>query len=142
MFGELGKGAGDGFAGLDVLGFEHITIGGQHELGLGPRSGRAGFQRGKRRGDSAGRGDGDMDVVALQNPANIGTVAVAVTQALNGRGFVAERFEELKRKFHRIERAFRQRRNGFFNFDGVHSGQSIPTIFPIRPQRAALADCP
>src|SRR3546814_4852412 len=82
-----------------------------------------GFQRGKADGNLAGRGNRDMDIVALQDRAEkVGCVSrtFGSAQALNCRFLVSEGFKELKWKFRRIKRAFRQCGYSFFNFNGVH----------------------
>src|SRR3546814_4061265 len=64
-----------------------------------------------------------MDIVALQDRAGkVGCVSrtFGSAQALNCRFLVSEGFKELKWKFRRIKRAFRQCGYSFFNFNGVH----------------------
>ena len=64
-----------------------------------------------------------MNIVGLKDAANIGLVRCAAAQPLDGGGLVAEGFEELIRKFLRVERAFCERAT----VEGVNFG----------PQRAS-----
>ncbi len=80
--------------------------------------------------DLAGRCDGDVDVVGLKDAAEVGLVRLALAQALDRRLLVAEGFEEREGELGRVERLLRQRRNGLFNFDRVHS-RPAPTARPL-----------
>jgi hypothetical protein len=63
MVGEVGVGAGDDFAGLDILRLEAVTVCRQNELGFGLRRGGASAQRGEGLRDSARCGDGNMTAI-------------------------------------------------------------------------------
>jgi hypothetical protein len=67
MVREVGIDAGDGVAARQVLGLEGLPIRRQDELCLGPGRSRAGLQGGQRLDDPAGGGNGDMDVVRLED---------------------------------------------------------------------------
>src|SRR3546814_13263915 len=96
-------------------------MGGKGEWWLGQGSGRTGCQSGKSDGNLAGRGNRDMDIVALQDRAGkVGCVSrtFGSAQALNCRFLVSEGFKELKWKFRRLNRAFRPFGYSFFIFNG------------------------
>ena len=63
-----------------------------------------------------------MNVVALQDSANIRLVGVALSKTIDGRLLRAERGDELKREFGRVERLQNEVRYGFFDFYSVHTG--------------------
>jgi hypothetical protein len=65
-----------------------------------------------------------MDVVGLQDPAEIRLVRRTRAKALERRFLVSKSFKEGKWEFCRIECPLRKRRNGFFNLNGVHTAQS------------------
>ena len=104
MVRELGMGAGDGLAARQVLGLERLSVGRQNELRFGPGRRRAGPQRGEGRGDLAGGGDGDMDVVRLKDTTQVGPVRLALAQAPEGRLLVAEGLQEGERELAGVER--------------------------------------
>jgi hypothetical protein len=62
---------------------------------------------------------GNVDIVGLENSAEVRLVRGAGAQSLNRRLLVAERFEKGIRKVLGIERLIRQLRNGFLYFNGV-----------------------
>lgn len=108
-----------GVRSCQVLGFEVRAVGGEDESRLRFGGSRAGFQRGQRLRNLARRRDGDMDVVRLQNPAQVGLVRRARPQPLDRRFLVPECLQEGERKLLSIEEPLSQRRNRFFNLDGV-----------------------
>lgn len=65
--------------------------------------------------------DRHMNVIALQHPAfDVGGVALAFFQPVDGDLFVAEGLQKRKREAGRIKRVFRQQAQRFFDFDCVH----------------------
>jgi hypothetical protein len=90
MVGKVLIGAGDGVAASQVFGLERVPVRCQNELGLGLCGRRACLQRDQSLRDLAGRGNGNMDVVGLKNPAKVGLVRLALTQAFERRFVVAE----------------------------------------------------
>ena len=65
-----------------------------NEFRLGPNGRGTGLERRKRLRDLTGGGDGDMDVVGLKDPAQVGLVRLALAQALDCRLLVAEGLKE------------------------------------------------
>ena len=121
MIWELGVVTGDGFARGQFLGFQCRSIGGQDELGLGLGGLGAVLQGRQRLRHPARLGHSDVDMVALEHAVRyVGGVAVALAQALESRFLVAERRQELERKFDRIEGLQCQFGDGGFDLDGVH----------------------
>tara|TARA_R100000750_G_scaffold694_1_gene904 strand:+ start:315 stop:947 length:633 start_codon:yes stop_codon:yes gene_type:complete len=120
MIGELLKGTGDGFAADQVLGLELLTIGSEDELGFELGGGRAIFECREGVGDRAKGAGGDMDVVALQDPAKIGFVRFALAQLLDLGGFAPEGFEKGKGEFSRVEGGLSKLRDGLFDLNRVH----------------------
>src|SRR6266404_4190110 len=94
MVREVGIGAGDRLAARQVLGLESLSIGCQNEFSLGFGCRRAGFERGKRLRDLAGGGDGYMNVVGLEDAAQVRLVRLALAQAFDRRLLVAESLKE------------------------------------------------
>jgi hypothetical protein len=80
-----------------------------------------------------------MDVVGLKDPADIGLVGLARTQALDRRVLGPEFLKKGKWEFGRIECPFRERRNGFFNLNGVHS--TLPKLL-TSPTQSKSGACP
>ena len=115
MVREIGIGAGDRrVVGREVFGLEQVTIRRQHEARLRPRRGRADLQRRECPPDFAGLAGGDVDVVRLEDAAQIGLVGLALAQTLE-RGLL------ILGELLGVEGQLRQRRDGFFDFDRVHS---------------------
>ena len=75
---------------------------------------------------SPGAADGDMDVVGLEDAAQVGLVRLALAQPLDRRLLVAEGFEEGERELGRVERLLGQSRNGFLDLNGVHAMGAPP----------------
>ena len=108
MVRKVGVGAGDRLAGRQIFGLEGVSIGCQNEFRLGSGGRRAGLERDKRLRDLAGGGDGDMDVVGLEDAAQVGFVRLALAQALDRRLLVAEGLKEGERELGGIERLLRE----------------------------------
>src|ERR1700682_3319573 len=104
MVREVGIGAGDRLAARKVFVLEGVSIGCQNEFCLRPRSPRVGLERGKPLRDLAGSGDADMDVVGLEDAAQVRLVRLALSQACDCRLLVAEGLKEGEGKLGRIER--------------------------------------
>lgn len=61
-----------------------------------------------------------MDVVSLEHPpSDIALVGRALAKLFDGRGFVAERFEELVGELLGVERLLEEIGYGLFDFNGV-----------------------
>ena len=76
--------------------------------------------------------DGDVDVVGLQDAAQVGLVGRAGAQPLD-RGFlVAEGLQEGERELAAVERQLGKRRYGFLDLDGVHTSPA-PAFMPVVP---------
>ena len=71
--------------------------------------------------DLARRSNRDVDVVGLQNAAQVGFVRGAGPEPLDRRLLVPERPQERVRELAGVERLLGQRGYGFFDLDGVHS---------------------
>ena len=61
-----------------------------------------------------------MDVVGLEDTAQVGFVRFALAQALDRRLLVAEGCEEGEGELPGVERLLGERRYGFLDLDGVH----------------------
>ena len=121
VIGEVGIVADDDFSGGQVFRLKLGAIGSQDELRLGARGCPACPQGSEGLGHRA-RGAGfDVDVAGLKDAAKVGLVRAARSQALDGRGLVPEGFQEGIRELFGVVRRCRERGNGFFNLDGVHS---------------------
>ena len=122
VFSETGMGAHHDVAALHVLGVEVSTVGRQDELRLAAGRLRALSQIGQRRSGLALLRNLYVDVVPLENAADIGSIRRAGAEAPDGRWLVAERLQEAIGKPVRIERFPRKGRDGLFNLNGVHRG--------------------
>ena len=69
-----------------------------------------------------------MDVVRLKHAAEVGLVGLALAQALERGVLVPEGLKERIGELRRVERPLRQRRNGFFDFDRVHSVSPLSVV--------------
>jgi hypothetical protein len=67
---------------------------------------------------------GDVNVVGLEDTAEIGFVRCTCAQSLDRRLFVAEASRKALGKVLSLERLIRQRRDRFFYFDGLHLSSS------------------
>jgi hypothetical protein len=120
VIGELLKGASDGFAADQVLGLEILPIGSEDELGFELGGGRAVFKRHEGVRDRAGGAGGDMDVVALEDPAQIGFVRVTLAQLLDLGRLAPKSLKKSKREFSWVEWYFGEFGDSLFDLDGVH----------------------
>ena len=68
----------------------------------------------------------NVNVIGLKNAVHIGLVRRARTQPLDGRGLVAEGFEESERELCRVLRLLGERGYGLFNLDSVHASPHFP----------------
>ena len=116
---EVLVGTGDRLAVGHLLSFKIHTVSGKNELGLGFDGGRALPQCGQRPGHVAGVAGGDVDVVGLEYPAQVGLVGCTGTETLDGRLLVAKGFEEGVGEVLRVEWLLCQQRHCLFNFNGV-----------------------
>src|SRR3546814_10790546 len=91
MIGELGEGAGDRFAGKQILCLERFAIRRQNELGFGPRRGGAGPKCIQLGGHIASVGDGNVDVAGLQDAANVRIVRRPGPELSEGSFLISER---------------------------------------------------
>lgn len=121
MVGEIGVAAGDGLAGGDVLGLEVDAVSGEDELRLGAGGGRAFAQGGEGCRDFARDAGRKVDVVGLQDAADVGLVRCAGAQALDCRLLVSEGHEEGIGELCRIKGLLGEFGNGLFNLNGVHA---------------------
>ncbi len=121
MIGEIGVAAGDGLAGGDVLGLEVDAVGGENELGLGAGRGGAVAKGGQGCRDVARFAGFQVDVVGLQDAAEVGLVRRAGAQALDRRVLVSEGHEEGIGELCRVKRLLSQFGNSLFDFNGVHA---------------------
>lgn len=80
-----------------------------------------------------------MNVVGLQDAAQVGLIGCAAAHPLDGRFLVAEGLEERIRKLCGIERKFGERTYRFFNFNRIHCG--VPTVDVTRSTWAAGTSC-
>ena len=81
-----------------------------------------------------------MDVVGLQDTAEIGLVGRAAAQALEGRFLVAEGLQKRERELPGVERLLGERRYGLLNLNGVHTALSQPPIGELFPCRCVISD--
>ena len=133
VVGEVLEGTCDGLVAGQLLGFQRLPIGGQHELGLALGGGGACQQRGEGLADIACRAGGDVDVVAQQDTVGqIRGVVVAAAQALERNLLVAEGGQEGIGKLSRIKGLQGQFRDGLFDFYGVHADGGIPAPGQMR----------
>ena len=88
VVGEVLVGAGDGLAAGQVFGLEVRAVGGEDELRLGLGGGGAVLQRLERLRDLPGVAGQDVDVVGLENAAEVGLVRRARAQALDRRSLL------------------------------------------------------
>src|ERR1700753_4007775 len=122
MVGEVGVRAGNRLAVLQLFGLEAIAIGSEDELRLGLSCRWASSQRGKGLRHRAGRGDGDVNVVSLENAAGqIRCVSRSRAQPLDRSVLVPEGGEELEREIRCVEGLFRKLGNGFLDLNSVHA---------------------
>ena len=121
MVGEIGVAAGDGLASGDIFGFQINAIGGKDELRLGAGGGGAIAQGGERCRDIARRTGRKVDVVGLQDAAEVGLVRRAGAQPLDGRVLVAEGYEEGIWELGSIKGLLGEFGNSLFDFNGVHA---------------------
>ncbi len=120
MIGEAPVVADDNVARGQILGVELDSIGREDEPCPGAARCRTGLQC-RQGGDDLSFGtDLDVDVGALEHPAEIGAVRHACAQAPDRRRLVAERPKQCKRKLFRLEGSFGERGNRFLDLDGVH----------------------
>src|ERR1039458_2250130 len=107
---KIGIVTGDRLAIDEVFRLEGFAIRGENELGLL----RNGFWTFPQRLECAFhvsvRADLDMDVVALENTAEVGLIGTTAFQPLDRGGLVAERFEKCVREAISIERLLRELR--------------------------------
>lgn len=122
MVGDVLVGAGDGFAAVEVFGFNVDAVGGEDEFDFGFGVGGAGFEGGECCRDLARVAGEDVDVVCLEYAAEVGFVGCARTQAFDGGGFVAEGFEEGVGEGCRVKGVFCKVGDGLFDLNGVHGG--------------------
>lgn len=124
MIGEFHKLASHRFTIRKVLRLELRAIGGEDELGLVLRAGRAFPQGGERGRHVARRAGGEVDIVPLQHAAGkvglIGGAFALCLEALEGGGFVAKSFEKREGERGGIEIFLRKGGDGFFDFNSVY----------------------
>ena len=120
MIRKVGITAGDRLAACEFLRLQSVSIRRQHEFRLRLGRRRARLQCGKRACDLARSGDGDVDIVRLQDAAEVGLVRLALAQALERRLLVPEGLQEGEGKFLRVERLLGEGGYSLFDFDGVH----------------------
>jgi len=137
MIGESGVTAGDGFTGGDVLGLEIDAIGGEDELRLGAGGGGAVAKGCQGRCDIARRAGREVDVVGLQDAADIGLVRCAGAQPLDRRVLVAEGHEEGIGEFGRIKGLLGKFGHGLFDFNGVQGSTLLSFSRAPSGRRAA-----
>src|SRR3546814_13450027 len=125
MIGELGEGAGDRFAGKQILCLERFAIRRQNELGFGPRRGGAGPKCIQLGGHIASVGEGNVDVAGLQDAANVRLVRRPGTELPAGSFLISERFYERERELIPVYGCSSQRGYGFFNFDRRQEQNSV-----------------
>lgn len=77
--------------------------------------------------------DLDVDVVGLQEAADVGLVHRATAELLDRGGYVAERFQERVRELLCIKRLFGQGGNSLFDLGSIHG------IATLRLKRTRLA---
>ena len=107
MIGEVLERADDRRdVGGKVFGFQRDAIRRQDELDAvaGVLRGRALAQRADRVGDLPLRANLDVDIVDLENAAEVGLVRRAAAQPFDRGRLVAERFEEREGEFLGVER--------------------------------------
>jgi hypothetical protein len=129
MVREVSIGAGNrAIVRGQVFRLKKIAVRRQHKARLRPSRRWARFQRRKRPRDLAGLACGNMDVVGLQDAAQIGLVGLALTQSLERGLLVSERLQERVRELFGLKRALRQRRDGFFDLYCIQS-LTLPSLF-------------
>lgn len=82
-----------------------------------------------------------MDIVGLENTAQIGLVRCPDTQALDGRGLVPEGFKEGIRKTRGVKRLLREVGNGLFYFYRVQFAPLLD-LYLIATSQEAQSDQP
>ena len=128
MIGKIGVGAGHGIAADQVFGLELLPIGGEDELDLEPGGGGAGLEGGEGCRDFTRRAGDDVDIVALQDAAQIGSVGIALAQLLDLGRLAPEGLQKGIGEFGSIKRRLGQIGNCLFNLDRVH----LPVPSPQR----------
>ena len=113
--------------GGEVFGVQLQAVGGEDELSLVPGRRGAVPQGSERSGHLTGRCDLDVDIAALENPADVGLVRVAGLEAFEGGLLVAERLEKGVGELRRHEGRFGEVGDGFFDLDCVH-GRGRPRM--------------
>jgi hypothetical protein len=93
--------------------------------GLGTGGRRAGAEGGKGGRDLARVAGGDVDVVGLEDTAQVGLVRNARAQALQCGFLVPEGLEELERKLLPVEELLGEFGYGLFDLDSVHGEISV-----------------
>ena len=132
MVWEISKETRDKLTGLQFFGFEGFAVGCEDEFNFvaGVVGGGALAQFVKGGSNLVGAACLDVDVVGLQDAADVGFVGGAVAQAFEGGRFAAKSFDEPEGKFGWIERLFNDLRDGLFDFDGVQ--MRVPLVMRRR----------
>lgn len=98
MVVEVGIGTGEDLAVGKVFGFKGFSVGGEDEFGLVAGGGGTQPKRGEGGGYFAFGRDLQVDVIALEHPAQIGFVRVPALEPFEGGLLVAEGFEKGMRR--------------------------------------------
>ena len=122
MVGEIAVGAHDRrVQRTDFLGLKRLPISRDDEFRLPAGCRWACPQVSHGLADGSRRCNRDMNMIALENTADVRLVHIACAEALQGDFLTAKSFEEGIGKFGSVKGLLSKRRNGFFNFNGIHA---------------------
>ena len=119
VVGEVLEGAGDRLAAGQVFGLEVRAVGGEDELRLGLGGGGAVLERLERLRDLPCLAGQDVDVVGLENAAEVGLVRRPGAKALDRRRLVAEGFKEGIGEVRSVEGLLRKVGDGLLDLNRV-----------------------
>ena len=123
VIGKVRISAGDGLAARQLLGIKIYTVGCENVLCLRFGGCRTILQRGQRFGDLPSVADRDMNIVGLEDAAEIGLIGSPGAEPLKSRLLVAEGLQECIREVRSVKWLLRKLRDGFFDFNSVQRGE-------------------
>ena len=139
VIGEVLEGTDDGVAACQVFRLEVRAVGREDELRLGLGGGWAVLERLERLRDLPGSAGQDVDVVGLEDAAEVGLVRRPGAKALDRRLLVAKGFKEDVGELCGVEGLLRKVGDGLFNFYCVHVASCLREFFLLASDRGSLA---
>ena len=122
MVGKLWELTGDNLPIDKILRLQGLSIRGQYELGLMTGCGRTLSQCTQGLGNTSLRADHQVDIVLLENPAEIGLVGGPTLKPLERGLLVSKGFQKCPREGLRIKRLLSQPRYRLLDLYSIHSG--------------------